>query len=390
MVAPVVVSAQTTAAPQPAKAPAKKLVVTPKKKVVVKKEATAPATQPKVNAVQDPGTDRKDQKVATFIDQNVNKAMEAKGEKTPVPDAPAVPADGSTTPPGPSPPIGVLKTSTTANEPLVEKALENKGEDKKLMGAAQIKNATQSAPKNVTKPAATKVDMAAEFEKAFVDVDEDQDESNKPPSTEEKLQTDGDDKKDSSAQDKEKQKLMTSISKIESHLAKAKAALANHKNIENNINSLATAQHGLAKKELMMSVKRQEDSISELQKHIEKGEEQLALKKVELKAIQGSEVESSDFEIKAAVKKEPKAAAEAAKKEAVTEFKKAEAQVEKNAEKLTEKALAEGIDIKSLTEKNNKLWEQKYNDTLKQYEKEMSETENKYKKELEDKSLVFQ
>lgn len=167
--------------------------------------------------------------------------------------------------------------------------------------------------------------MAAEFEKAFVDVDEDQDEGSKPPSTEEKLQTDGDDKKDSSAQDKEKQKLKSSISKMESHLAKAKAALANHKNIEVGINSLATAQHGLAKKELMMSVKRQEDSISELQKHIEKGEEQLELKKVELKAIQGTEVESSDFEIKAAVKKEPKAVAEAAKKEAVSEFKKAEA-----------------------------------------------------------------
>ena len=104
--------------------------------MVIKKEATAPVTQPKVSAVQDPGTDRKDQKVATFIDQNVNKAMEAKGEKTPVPDAPAVPADASTSPPAPSPPIGVLKTSTTANEPLVEKALENNGEDKKLMGAA--------------------------------------------------------------------------------------------------------------------------------------------------------------------------------------------------------------------------------------------------------------
>lgn len=102
--------------------------------------------------------------------------MESKGEKTPVPDAPPVPADGNTGTPAPSLPVGVLKTSTTANEPLVEKALEIKGEDKKLMGAAQIKNATQSAPKNVTakaKPAAAKADVAAEFEKAFVDVDED-------------------------------------------------------------------------------------------------------------------------------------------------------------------------------------------------------------------------
>ena len=63
------------------------------------------------------------------------------------------------------------------------------------------------------------------------------------------------------------------------------------------------------------------------------------------------------------------------KQEAVSEFKKVEAQVEQKVEKLEAKALAEGIDIKSLTEKNNKLWEQKYNDTLKQYEKEMSETE---------------
>ena len=98
----------------------------------------------------------------------------------------------------------------------------------------------------------------------------------------------------------------------------------------------------------MLSVKRQEDSIQELQKHIEKGEEQLSIKKTELKALQGSQVESSDFEIKSAVKKEPKAIAEAAKNEAVTEFKKAEEQVEKKAEKLEAKALAEGIDIKTL------------------------------------------
>ena len=94
-----------------------------------------------------------------------------------------------------------------------------------------------------------------------------------------------------------------------------------------------------------------------------------------MKSLQGSEVENSDFEIKSAVKKEPKAVAEASKQEAVSEFKKASAQVEQKASKLEAKALAEGIDIKSLQEKNNKLWEQKYNDTVKQYEKEMKETE---------------
>ena len=140
----------------------------------------------------------------------------------------------------------------------------------------------------------------------------------------------------------------------------------------------------------MNSVKRQEDSINELQKHIQTGEEQLSIKKTELKSLQGSEIENSDFEIKSAVKKEPKAIAEASKQQAVSEFKAASLEVSEKASNLSAKALASGIDIKSLQEKNNKLWEQKYNDTLKQYEKEMKETEQKYQKELQDKSLLFE
>ena len=200
------------------------------------------------------------------------------------------------------------------------------------MGASQIKNATLTQPKNVTaqaKPNATKSDTSSEFEKAFVDVDEDQEEGSKPPVTEEKVQTDNDDKKESSAKERELSKLKASILKIESHLTKAKTALENHKKIETGINGLANSQHGLAKKELMMSVKRQEDSINELQKHVAKGGEELAIKQAELKSLQGAEVQSSDFEVdskaKAAVKKEPKAVAEASKQEAVSEFKKVEA-----------------------------------------------------------------
>jgi hypothetical protein len=171
---------------------------------------------------------------------------------------------------------------------------------------------------------------------------------------------------------------------MESHLEKARAALENHKTIEKGINTLATTQHGLAKKELMMSVKRQEDSIQELQNHIKKGEEVLALKKTELSALE------SVTSVKSAVKNDPKSVAEASKKQAVSELEKTKTQIEKQVEKLEAKALVEGIDIKGLTEKNNKLWEQKYNDTLKQYEKEMKETEAKYQKELKDKSLVYE
>jgi hypothetical protein len=214
--------------------------------------------QPNLSAVQDPGTDRKDQKVATFIDSNVVKAMTASGEQTPVPDAKPLNTDVPSTP-APSLPIGVLKTSTTANEDLVAKAIQNKGEDKKLMGASQIKNVAVSPVKKAAaqaKPASAKADLAAEFEKAFIDVDEDQDEGSKPPMTEEKIQTTDKDEKDSSAKETELSKLKASVAKIESHLAKAKTALDNHKKIENGINSLANTQHGLAKKELMNSVKR--------------------------------------------------------------------------------------------------------------------------------------
>ena len=101
--------------------------------------------------------------------------MVASGEKTPVPDAPEVAADGTSPPPA-SKPAGVLKTSTTENEGLVAKAIANKGEDKKLMGASQIKKAALVEPKSVAAPAKPKADIAAEFEKAFIDVDEDQEE----------------------------------------------------------------------------------------------------------------------------------------------------------------------------------------------------------------------
>jgi hypothetical protein len=43
---------------------------------------------------QSPGTNRQDDKVASFIDSNVDKAMKAAGEK-PVPDAPAVAPDAN-------------------------------------------------------------------------------------------------------------------------------------------------------------------------------------------------------------------------------------------------------------------------------------------------------
>lgn len=102
---------------------------------------------------------------------------------------------------------------------------------------------------------------------------------------------------------------------MEEHIAKAKEALENHKKIETGINTLANLQHGLAKKELMLSVKRQEDSIQELTNHIKKGQEVLDLKQTELKALEKPDVDTSDFEIdtKSAVKKEPKAIAEASK-----------------------------------------------------------------------------
>jgi hypothetical protein len=59
-----------------------------------------------------------------------------------------------------------------------------------------------------------------------------------------------------------------------------------------------------------------------------KGQEVLELKQKELKALMTPEVETSDFEIdtpKTAVKQGPMAVAEASKKQAVSEFKKAEA-----------------------------------------------------------------
>jgi hypothetical protein len=56
------------------------------------------------------------------------------------------------------------------------------------------------------------------------------------------------------------------------------------------------------------------------------------------------------------VKQDIKHEAEKSKKEAVKEFKKAEASVQKSAEKMIVKAQKKGVDIESLVEKNNKLW----------------------------------
>lgn len=319
--------------------------------------------------------------------------MKAAGEKLPVPDAPALAPDVNVPDPIDKSKPAVVKTSTTENRDLVVKAIANNEKDLKLMGSSAQKSSPQNVSMNSTLAVkainstiagnknSTKAD-ASEFEKDFVDVDEDQD--SKPPGKEEKVQTDIEDKKEMSITQREVQKLKFSIAKMESHLEKARAALENHKTIEKGINTLATTQHGLAKKELMMSVKRQEDSIQELQNHIKKGEEVLALKKTELSALE------SVTSVKSAVKNDPKSVAEASKKQAVSELEKTKTQIEKQVEKLEAKALVEGIDIKGLTEKNNKLWEQKYNDTLKQYEKEMKETEAKYQKELKDKSLVYE
>ena len=105
MVAPVIVQAQAPVAPKPAPikvAPVqkKKPIVfktkaAPRNKVVIKKSTPAPVTpiaQPKLIAVQAPlkfytDTNRKDEKVATFIDDNVEKAIKASGNKTPAPEA---------------------------------------------------------------------------------------------------------------------------------------------------------------------------------------------------------------------------------------------------------------------------------------------------------------
>ena len=42
---------------------------------------------------------------------------------------------------------------------------------------------------------------------------------------------------------------------------------------------------------------------------------------------------------------------------------------------MAKEAQKEGVDIKALTEKSNKLWEQKLENAKKEYEKKMTETE---------------
>jgi myosin heavy subunit len=246
----------------------------------------------------------------------VDKAMAAAGEKLPVADAPALPADVSVAPLVETIKAAIVRTTTSENADLVAKAISNKKESLKLMGSS----AQRSAPKNTTlavksnnasmvtkqsnasasaKPQAkNEKPDSIEFEKDFVDVDED-DEASRSPDKEEKLQTETTDIKEQSPKDHELFKLNSSIQKIHAHLAKAQTALENHRKIETGINSLANLQHGLAKKELMLSVKRQEDSIQELSKHIVRGQEVLLLKQKELKALTTLDVETSDFEIDA-------------------------------------------------------------------------------------------
>lgn len=124
--------------------------------------------------------------------------MIASGEKVPVPDAPPMAPDFNAQSPAEKNVPGVLKTSGTANHDLVVQAISNKNESLKLMGSIAQKSAPKNAtlaakPSNTTKPQATaKTESKAdstEFEKDFVDVDEDQDEGSRPPGKEEKLQT---------------------------------------------------------------------------------------------------------------------------------------------------------------------------------------------------------
>jgi hypothetical protein len=156
--------------------------------------------------VQAPPTNRHDEKVANFIDANVDKAMQASGEKLPVPDAAPLPADLNANSPTIKPvKVAVVKSSTTENHDLVSQALDNKKEDKKLMGSSAQKSESKAIP-SVT---GAKSD-SSEFEKAFIDVDEDE-EGSKPPGKEEKLQTESDEKKELSAKEKEQAKLKSSI-----------------------------------------------------------------------------------------------------------------------------------------------------------------------------------
>jgi hypothetical protein len=133
--------------------------------------------------------------------------MKAAGEKLPVPDAPALAPDVNVPDPIDKSKPAVVKTSTTENRDLVVKAIANNEKDLKLMGSSAQKSSPQNVSMNSTLAVkainstiagnknSTKAD-ASEFEKDFVDVDEDQD--SKPPGKEEKVQTDIEDKKEMS------------------------------------------------------------------------------------------------------------------------------------------------------------------------------------------------
>jgi hypothetical protein len=57
---------------------------------------------------------------------------------------------------------------------------------------------------------------------------------------------------------------------------------------------------------------------------------------------------------------------------------------------MVNKAKKHGVDIKSLVEKNNKLWQQKYEAAEHEFEKKMKDTEEKYSSNLKEKTLLFE
>ena len=154
--------------------------------------------------------------------------MVAAGEKLPVADAPAVPADVVAAAPVETKKVAEVKTSTSENADLVTQAISNKGESLKLMGSSAQKSASKNAslaakpnntslatkPSNATTSAKPQAKSAktdsTEFEKEFVDVDED-DEASRPPGKEAQLQTETTDLKEQSPKDHELSKLKSSI-----------------------------------------------------------------------------------------------------------------------------------------------------------------------------------
>lgn len=168
-------------------------------------------------------------------------------------------------------------------------------------------------------------------------------------------------------------------------MAQATEALSKRKEHNKELEELIKGQKGMAKKELQKVLKRSTAHLVEIEEHITKGNDVLEKKQKNLKEIEPKEdekkVEQNDFEMdfsanKSAVKSDkneakksttksekqsekPKQKAEASKKEAIKEFKKTENEVKQEAKKIEDKAQAEGFDIQSLTEKNNKMWDAK-------------------------------